>query len=223
MKKILIIILSLTLFTFYSKVYADKLEFVNKEQTVYVDSLTKLETIYTKDDNETSGFTWKSSDESVAIIQFGSVKALKTGTATISIHKEDGTIISQTKITVIEEGQEIPKEEEKEENTNEEKLTIKIENYNLNFDINKHEYNLMIWSEKSLNISVVPTTKKYKVIGNKNLKNESVITITINGIRKPYIINIQKKENYAIYFIVAISILLFLNIIRILIKNKKKK
>lgn len=221
MKKKLIIILFLTVVIFNGYVYADKMEFSQKEHTVYVGSVTKLETVYTQDDSGSNSFSWKSSDESIAVIQFGAIKALKTGTVTISIHNQEGTVISQTKVTVIEEGQEIEKQDPIEDT--QEELEIKIEDYNLKFDKNKHEYNLMIGSEKRLNINITPKTKKYSISGNKNLENGSVITITISGIRKPYIINIQKKESYAIYFIVAISILLFLNIIRLLIKNRKNK
>ena len=61
------------------------------------------------------------------------------------------------------------------------------------------------------------------ISGNKNLKNDSVITITIKGNKKPYVITIKKKESYTIYFIGIVSFLLMINIIRMLIKSKKKK
>lgn len=226
MKKIFVILICLITILFDTKVYAGKTEFVKKEQTVYVGSTTKLETVYISDGNDdgNDSYTIKSSDESIATVKFGSLKALKAGKVTISIINDEGLVLSKTEITILEEGQIVekePEDEKKEEDENQ--LLIIVEGYDLDFDKNKHNYNLMIGREKKLNITVKPSTKILSIIGNKNLENGSVITIVVSGIRKPYTINIQKKENYIIYFIVAISILLFLNIIRMIIKNKKKK
>ena len=226
MKKIFVVLICLIIFLFDPKVYAGKTEFTKKEQTVYVGSVTKLETVYISDGNDDTNesYTITSSDETIATVKFGSLSALKAGKVTISIINSEGTILSQTEITILEEGQVAEKEpEENKKEENENQLSIIVEGYDLNFDKNKHNYNLMIGKEKKLNIIIKPSTKTVHISGNKNLENGSTITITISGIRKPYIINIQKKENYVIYFVIAISILLFLNIIRMLIKNNKKK
>jgi hypothetical protein len=60
--------------------------------------------------------------------------------------------------------------------------------------------------------------------GNQNLTKGSIITIThTENPDVVYVIEIQQKKNYTIYYIAVISLLLLFNLIRILIKNKKKE
>ena len=92
----------------------------------------------------------------------------------------------------------------------------------MNFDPSIKNYKLKIGSENQLKINV--NKEKYTVNGNQKLKDGSIITITVNEEEKvTYVINIKKKTNYTIYFIIVISLLLLLNLIRMLVKSKKKK
>ena len=188
----------------------ESISFAKKEQTVYVGTDTILTTISVPVDSSLNNPIWTSSNEEIATIKDGILTAISVGEVTITISNEDGSIKAETLIKIIEKPRE--------------PLEIKIEGYNLNFKENIKTYTLSIGNEKTLNIKANIDTNKITIKGNNDLKNGSIITITINDKEKvTYIINIKKKENYTIYFIIAISILLFINIIRILLKNKKKK
>lgn len=186
------------------------IKFQEEEMTVYIDSETKLETINEPKDSIMEEPVWISSNETVATIENGLLKALNIGEATITITNKEKTISAAINIKVI------PKPKEK--------LSIKIEGYNLNFEPDIKNYTLEIGSEQSLNIITNIDNDKVRINGNQNLKNGSIITINITNEEKAtYVINIKKKENYTIYFIAIISILLLINLIRIFIKSKKKK
>lgn len=185
------------------------ISFVSEEQNVYIESKTKLNTISDPKNSTIENPIWTSSNEEVATVENGVVNAISIGETTITISSQDGTITASTKINVISK----PKE----------KLNITIEGYDLNFDPEIKNYTLKIGNEDKLTISTNVSEKNFTINGNQKLKNGSIITITINEEEKStYVINIKKNENYTIYFIAIISFLLFLNIIRIIIKNKKK-
>ena len=151
---------------------------------------------------------WTSSDETIATVENGVVKGLQEGTATITVSNENNKISASIIVRVTPK----PKEE----------LNITIEGYNLHFDKNKINYTLTIKDEESLNIIV--NSNNVTINGNQKLKDGSVITITIQEEEKTtYVINIKKQKNYTIYFIAIISLLLLLNLIRILIQNNKSK
>ena len=75
---------------------------------------------------------------------------------------------------------------------------ISITEYELNFDIDKHDYDLLIPSDvDKLNISVIPSNDlKYEILGNSELKNGSTIIIRVNDDEgtKTYNINILKDS-----------------------------
>ena len=94
-------------------------------------------------------------------------------------------------------------------------MKIQVKGYDLNFDISKLDYTLKIGDESTLEFDINEDYDKITINGNRDLKDGSIITITINNdTPTTYIINIKKKTNYTIYFIGAISFLLLLNIIR---------
>lgn len=187
----------------------ESIKFKNDKETVYVGSKTSLETISTPESSTINNPIWTSSDEKVATIKDGVLTALSKGTTTITVSNEEGTITASTIITVIEK----PKDP----------LKIQVKGYDLNFDISKLDYTLKIGDESSLEFDINEDSDKITINGNRDLKDGSIITITINNdTPTTYIINIKKKTNYTIYFIGAISFLLLLNIIRMIIKNHKK-
>lgn len=187
----------------------ESIKFAQAKQSVALGSIVTLKTISTPTDTAINNPIWTSSDETVATIKDGVLTALKLGTTVITISNEDGSIKAETTITVVKKVAS--------------DLSIKVKGYDLKFDPEKYEYSLLIGSETSLDFDINVDSSDITISGNKNLKNDSVITITIKGNKKPYVITIKKKESYTIYFIGIISFLLMINIIRMLIKDKKKK
>ena len=185
------------------------ISFKEEKQTIFLGDEVTLITISEPINSIIENPIWNSSNKNVAIVENGIVKALSIGETTITISNQDNTITASTNITVINK----PKE----------KLNITIEGYNLNFDPNIKNYTLKIGNESELTINTNTNNEKVNINGNKNLKNGSIITITITDEEKvTYVIEIKKKENYTIYFIAIISVLLLLNLIRIIVNNKKK-
>lgn len=188
----------------------ESISFSDESISVYVGSITTLATNSVPENTAINNPIWTSSNEEIATVKDGVVTAKTVGTTTITISDETNKITASIDVNVIEKPQE--------------KLLIIIDGYDLNFDINTKNYTLQIGNESSLNIKVNRDENKYAIGGNRDLKNGSIITVTINDKTKTtYVINIKKKQNYTIYFIGIISLLLFANIIRLLIKNKKKK
>lgn len=187
----------------------ESIKFAQAKQSVALGSIVTLKTISTPTDTAINNPIWTSSDETVATIKDGVLTTLKLGTTVITISNEDGSIKAETTITVVKKVAS--------------DLSIKVKGYDLKFDPEKYEYSLLIGSETSLDFDINVDSSDVTISGNKNLKNDSVITITIKGNKKPYVITIKKKESYTIYFIGIISFLLMINIIRMLIKDKKKK
>lgn len=111
--------------------------------------------------------------------------------------------------------------------------SIKILNYNLDFDCNKYDYELKINKEDSLNIEVIPNDKKTKVniYDNDNLKNGDIITIKvkIDDIDYEYHIKIIKtnleniniiNNKQFIFLIIVISSILIYLIIKFIVKKR---
>lgn len=188
----------------------DSISFKNETEEVFLGETVTLETVSVPVNTMINSPIWTSSDEKIAKIdEFGNLTALKLGTTIITISDKEGKVTASTTVNVIEKPDET--------------LMIKVEGYNINFDPNIKTYDITIKKEQSLNISVNRDSSKYIIGGNRDLKNGSVITITVYDNEKTtYMINIRKKENFPIGFIIVISVLLIINIIRILVKNKKK-
>lgn len=184
------------------------ISFKEKEKTIYVGNTETLLTVNEPTNSEIDNPIWTSSDEKVVKVENGKITGLKVGESTITVSNKDKTIQATINIKVIKKPVE--------------KLNITIDGYNLNFDPSIKNYKLKIGSENQLKINV--NKEKYTVNGNQKLKDGSIITITVNEEEKvTYVINIKKKTNYTIYFIIVISLLLLLNLIRMLVKSKKKK
>lgn len=88
---------------------------------------------------------------------------------------------------------------------------IIIKNYNFKFDYSKEDYKLVIKNEDSIDIKVImeDKTSTYQIIGNENLKDNSVITIKTfapDGTEKEYTITIT-KASYTIYYLIFIALL----------------
>ena len=187
------------------------ISFSDEEITIYENSKVTLKTISNPENTAINNPIWTSSDEEVATVENGIVKAKSIGTTLITVSNDTKDIKASIKVNVI-------KKEETENN----ELLINVKGYNLNFDKDKKDYTLLIGNEDSLDITVNLDDSKYTIGGNRDLKNGSIITITIKDRKKTtYVISIKKKQNYTIYFIAFISVLLIANIIRLLKKKKK--
>jgi len=198
--------------TVYSNLPLESIKFEKERQTIYVGYTIVLNTIATPENTMFDNPIWSSSNEEVAIVEDGVVTALNVGTTTITLSGENDEIKASTIVNVIEKPAD--------------KLEITIDGYDLKFDPNNKNYTLTIGSETSLNIKTNYDESKVAIGGNRDLKNGSIITVTVtenNNTKTTYVISIKKKGFSIIYFIAIISVLLILNIIRILINNKKKK
>lgn len=121
----------------------------------------------------------------------------------------------------------IPKEEDITGSSN--LLDIEITNYNIDFDKSIYEYDLKIQDEDSLEVLPLleDNTSEYTITGNSGLKDGSVIKINVISVDKKtsvYKINIHKdnKQNHTMIFIAIIGGLLLINVLRIILKKRKK-
>ena len=183
------------------------MSFAETEKTVYIGDKFKLTPINDPINSILETAIWTTSNELIANVENGKVTALSKGETIITVSNEDNTISASIKIIVIEK----PKE----------KLNITIEGYDLDFKPEIKDYSITINNEKKLTIKTNLYEEKVTINGNQNLKDGSIITNTINdGETGTYIINIKEKQNYTIYFIAILSVLLLINLLRILKKKK---
>lgn len=148
-----------------------------------------------------------------ATVKIENNENLKVGEniVTITITAEDGTICKYIiKVT----------RQEKLSSDNTIKELI-IENYELDFKKTKQKYNLTINNEEKLNIKVVLNDNKatYKIAGNKNLKNKSIITITVTAedkSTKKYTIEIT-KDDYTYSSLISNKTIIILIIITLIV------
>ena len=137
----------------------------------------------------------------------GVIKAINVGETIVTVSSMDGKYSASINIIVTPYVSE--------------PIEINVEGYDLNFDENTYSYTLKIKNEKSLKIT--SNVKDISIKGNDKLENGSLITITVfnDGGSKTYNIKIEKSKSYVYIFISIISLLLIINIIRIVLKKKK--
>ena len=137
----------------------------------------------------------------------GVIKAINVGETIVTVSSMDGKYSASINIIVTPYVSE--------------PIEINVEGYDLNFDENTYSYTLKIKNEKSLKIT--SNVKDISIKGNDKLENGSLITITVfnDDGSKTYNIKIEKSKSYVYIFISVISLLLVINIIRIVLKKKK--
>ena len=198
--------------TVYSDLPIESIVFEKEKQTVYIGNTITLNTISTPENTIIENPIWTSSNESIATVNDGVVTGNTVGKTTITISDELGEITASTTVYVIEKPLE--------------KLSITIEGYDLKFDPDVKNYTLNIGTESELTIKTNYDQSRVTIGGNRDLKNGSIITITVidnKNVKTTYVINVKKKSFNLIYFIAIISVLLIANLIRLLINTKKKK
>lgn len=105
---------------------------------------------------------------------------------------EDGTTTKTYTLNIKRENKVLSK------NSKIKKLTI--DNYDISFNNNKKEYDLTISNEDSLtfNVELEDEFAKYEIVGNKKLKNKSVIKVIVtaeDNSSTVYLFNIIKEKN----------------------------
>ena len=145
--------------------------------------------------------------EILSVSDEGVIKAINVGEAIVTVSSVDGKYSASINIVVTPYVSE--------------PIEINVEGYDLNFDENTYSYTLKIKNEKSLKIT--SNVKDISIKGNDKLENGSLITITVfnDDGSKTYNIKIEKSKSYVYIFISVISLLLIINIIRIVLKKKK--
>lgn len=111
--------------------------------------------------------------------------------------------------------------------------SIKILNYNLDFECDKYDYELKINKEDSLNIEIIPNDKKTKVniYDNDNLKNGDIITIKVKIDNTDYKYHIKILKNNSeelniinnkqfIFLTIVISFILIYLIVKVIVKKR---
>lgn len=111
--------------------------------------------------------------------------------------------------------------------------SIKILNYNLDFECDKYDYELKINKEDSLNIEIIPNDKKTKVniYNNDNLKNGDIITIKVKIDNTDYKYHIKILKNNSeelniinnkqfIFLTIVISFILIYLIVKVIVKKR---
>ncbi len=107
--------------------------------------------------------------------------------------------------------------------------SINIKNYKINFNKDIKEYELTIKDENSLDITVIleDTLSSYKITGNSNLKDKSIIKILVtaeDGKTDAYYLNINKRSNNNIIVFISIFLVIIgLGLIIFFIKKNKDK
>ena len=145
--------------------------------------------------------------EILSVSDEGVIKGINVGEAVVTVSSMDGKYSASINIVVTPYVSE--------------PIEINVEGYDLNFDENTYSYTLKIKNEKSLKIT--SNVKDISIKGNDKLENGSLITITVfnDDGSKTYNIKIEKSKSYVYIFISIISLLLVINIIRIVLKKKK--
>ena len=174
----------------------------------------------------------KASESSAKVEILGNENLVVGGnTVTITVTGNDKTTKTYT-INVIRKAGE----DESQASTADVYLeSLKIENYNLNFDKKVFNYDLKIdydLKELKIDANASDNQASVEISGNENLKNKSKITISVtslDGSSQIYTINIIKKnENLwktivSILELVALALLVALCVILIVKHNKNKK
>ncbi len=186
----------------------ESISFVKESQTIYVGNSITLETVSIPEDTIINDPIWSSSDETVAVVsEDGVLTALQEGSSIITISDKEKKVTATTLINV--------------EDKPAESLMITIDNYQLNFNPNVKKYTLKIVDENELRINVNRDIEDVIISGNRDLKDGSIITISIYGEEtEKYIIEIKKNSISHTIFIVIIIVIILVNVYRLLKKSK---
>lgn len=166
---------------------------------------------------------YETEEEHAKVVILGDVSKLKEGenNITLKVTSEKGDV-KEYKIIVtrLKEGETL--------GNNPDISEINIKGYDINFSKNKQVYSLKIDNEKKLDIEIVleDPTSSYKITGNDNLKDGSIIKINTtskDGSTREYQIIIEKENKTFLYIIGTILILSVLGLIAYVVITKIKE
>lgn len=166
---------------------------------------------------------YETEEEHAKVVILGDVNKLKEGenNITLKVTSEKGDV-KEYKIIVtrLKEGETL--------GNNPDISEINIKGYDINFSKNKQVYSLKIDNEKKLDIEIVleDSTSSYKIVGNDNLKDGSIIKINTtskDGSTREYQIIIEKENKTFLYIIGTILILSVLGLIAYVVITKIKE
>lgn len=166
---------------------------------------------------------YETEEEHAKVVILGDVSKLKEGenNITLKVTSEKGDV-KEYKIIVtrLKEGETL--------GDNPDISEINIKGYDINFSKNKQVYSLKIDNEKKLDIEIVleDSTSSYKIVGNDNLKDGSIIKINTtskDGSTREYQIIIEKENKTFLYIIGTILILSVLGLIVYVVISKIKE
>ena len=166
---------------------------------------------------------YETEEEHAKVVILGDVSKLKEGenNITLKVTSEKGDV-KEYKIIVtrLKEGETL--------GNNPDISEINIKGYDINFSKNKQVYSLKIDNEKKLDIEIVleDSTSSYKIVGNDNLKDGSIIKINTtskDGSIREYQIIIEKENKTFLYIIGTILILSVLGLIVYVVISKIKE
>lgn len=166
---------------------------------------------------------YETEEEHAKVVILGDVSKLKEGenNITLKVTSEKGDV-KEYKIIVtrLKEGETL--------GNNPDISEINIKGYDINFSKNKQVYSLKIDNEKKLDIEIVleDPTSSYKIVGNDNLKDGSIIKINTtskDGSTREYQIIIEKENKTFLYIIGTILILSVLGLIVYVVISKIKE
>lgn len=166
---------------------------------------------------------YETEEEHAKVVILGDVSKLKEGenNITLKVTSEKGDV-KEYKIIVtrLKEGETL--------GNNPDISEINIKGYDINFSKNKQVYSLKIDNEKKLDIEIVleDPTSSYKIVGNDNLKDGSIIKINTtskDGSTREYQIIIEKENKTFLYIIGTILILSIVGLIVYVVISKIKE
>lgn len=166
---------------------------------------------------------YETEEEHAKVVILGDVSKLKEGenNITLKVTSEKGDV-KEYKIIVtrLKEGETL--------GNNPDISEINIKGYDINFSKNKQVYSLKIDNEKKLDIEIVleDPTSSYKITGNDNLKDGSIIKINTtskDGSTREYQIIIEKENKTFLYIIGTILILSIVGLIVYVVISKIKE
>ncbi len=176
-------------------------KFASNQLDIYLNREKEIKIITTPTNMVIEKIEYNLEKENLAMITNNTITGLKIGSTKLTV-----TVNGKYKASTIVYIHDEP-------------IKINISGYSINLEEDKYEYELEIKNEKSLNIT---SNKDIDIKGNEKLKNGSIIRIINKESSEEYQIKIIKKSNYTYIFIAIISILLIVNVIRLIIKHKKK-
>lgn len=153
------------------------------------------------------------------------------GPKTLEVGENEYTIGTTSEDNVTKFYKVIVTREEKEESSNTKISNIKIKGYKLNFDGNSKTYHLTVkkdLNKLNIDVSLDDENAVYEISGNDNLKDGSIIKITVTAENEDssvyrIIITKQQESNYLLYIVTAIGVSIIAIILIIVILNKNKK